>query len=84
MFFSPLQLDNTLNYDPHKYFLNFPMAHITADDSPKNIYLDFSSGDTVDTETKEIGRRWITSRDLSNSQFPPEFYCDSKFIASTE
>ena len=50
--FSPLKSDTTVNYDTHKYFLNFPMAHLTASTSPKNPCVDFYSGDTVDTDMK--------------------------------
>ena len=63
-FINPLQSDSTMNYDIHKYFLKFPMAHLTTGASPKKICLDFSSGDTVDLDMKEIGRRRIPSRDL--------------------
>ena len=53
-----------MNSDPHKYFLNFHMAHLTVADSPKNLCLEFYSGETVDINIKEIGRMRITSRDL--------------------
>ena len=36
-----LQLDSTVKYAPHKYFLNFPIAHFTASDSPKKYVLTF-------------------------------------------
>ena len=62
-----LKYDSKVNYDPHKYLMNFPMAHITVADSTTKIYLHFYIGDTVDVEMKEIGRRRIPSRDLSNS-----------------
>ena len=48
---------------------------------PKKMRLVFSSGDTVDLKMKEISRRRIPSRDLSNSHFPLTFSCDSGFIA---
>ena len=51
-FWSPLKSDSTVNTDTHKYFLIFPIAHLTVASSPKNIYLDFSSGNTVDIEMK--------------------------------
>ena len=73
-----------MNSDPHKYFLNSPIAHLTADTSPTKLCLDFSSGDTFDLEMKEIGRRRIHSREFSNSQFTLYFYFDSDFIASYE
>ena len=57
IFFSPLQSESTVSSDPHKYFLKFPMDHLTVADHPTNIYLDFSSGDTIDIEIKEIGYR---------------------------
>ena len=73
-----------MNYDTHKYFINFPMSHITVYASTTKLCLDFFSCDTVDIEMKEIGRSRISSRDLSNSYFPPEFSCASDFIASSE
>ena len=73
-----------MNYDPHKYFLNFPMAHLTAAASPKNLHLDFFSGDTVNLEMKEISRRHIPSRDFPNSHLPPYFSCASDFLDSSE
>ena len=82
--FSPLKSDSTVNYDPQKYFLNFPAAHLNAATSPTKICLDFSSGDTVDIEMKDIGRKRIPSRDLSNSQFLASFSYASGFIASSE
>ena len=42
------------------------MAHLTAAEYPTKPCLYFFSGDTVDLEMKEIGRRRIPSRDLSN------------------
>ena len=71
----PLQSDSTISSDPHKYILNFSMDQLTVDASPTNLCLDFSSGKTVDLKIKEIGRRRIPSRDLSNLHFPPSFYC---------
>ena len=72
-----------MNSDTHKYFLKFPMAQLTAAASPKNICLDFYSGNTVDIDMKEIGRRRIPSRYLSNSHFLPDFSCTSDFLASS-
>ena len=40
------------------------MEHLTVDDSPTKLCLEFSSGDNVDIDMKDIGRRRITSRDL--------------------
>ena len=51
-FCSPLQDDSNVNYDPHNYFLNFPMDHLNADTYPTKLCLDFSSGYTVDHEMK--------------------------------
>ena len=79
----PLKYDSTVNYDPHKYFMNFPTAHLTSDASPTKLCLDFSSGKTVDLEMKDIGRRWILYIELSNSHFLTSFYCASSFIASS-
>ena len=64
--YSPLQSDRTVNSDPHKYFLKFPMYHLTAAVYPTKLCLDFYTDKTVDIEIKYIGRRRITSRDLSN------------------
>ena len=63
-FCSALQLDSTVNYVTHKYFINFTMDQHTATASPKRLYLEFSSGYTVDIEIKEIYHRRIPSRDL--------------------
>ena len=60
------------------------MDHLTASASTKYICLEFSRGDTIDIEMKDIGCRSIPSRDLSNSKFPPAFYFVSNFIASTD
>ena len=79
-----LKYDSKVNYDPHKYLMNFPMAHITVADSTTKIYLHFYIVDTVDVEMKEIGRRRIPSRDLSNSHLTLYFYCTSNFLASAE
>ena len=68
IFCSPLKSDSTVNYDPHKYFLDFSMAHLTTAASLTKLFLDFSSGDTVDIEMKDIGCRHIPSREFSNSQ----------------
>ena len=73
-----------MNFSPHKYFLNFPTNDLTASYSPTKVYLEFSSGDSNDIEMKEIVRRPIPSRDLSNLHFPPYFSCDSDFIASAK
>ena len=78
----PLQSDSNVNYDPHKYFLNFPMAHLTEAASPTKVCIKFFSRNPVDIEMEEIVRRRITSRDLSNSHFPPSFSWDYAFIAS--
>ena len=51
-FCSPLQSDSTVNYDPQKYFLNFPMAYLTVSCYPTKICLDFSSGDIFDIDMK--------------------------------
>ena len=83
-FFSPLQYDSTSNSDPHMYFLNFPMAYLTVAVSTKKLCLEFYSRDTFDIEMKDIGCRHIPSRDLSNSHFPPYFYCASDLPASSE
>ena len=50
--FSPLQYDSTVNSDPHKYFLDFPMDYLTADAYTTKVCLDFSSGYTVDIDIK--------------------------------
>ena len=55
-----------MNSDTHKYFIKFTMDHLTTADSQTKICLEFSSRDTVNLEMKEIGRRRIASRDLSN------------------
>ena len=60
------------------------MDHLTTATSPTKSLLELSSGDTVDIEIKEIGRKRIHSRDSSNSHFKQAFYCASKFIDSTE
>ena len=60
------------------------MAHLTAAAFPTNLCLDFYIGDTVDIGMKDIGRRRIPSRDLSNSHFLPSFSCASDFIAPSE
>ena len=51
-----------MNYDTEKYFLNLPIAHLTVADFTTKICIDFSSGDTVHIEMKEIGRRRIPFR----------------------
>ena len=81
---SPLQFYSTVNCYPQKYFLNFPMGNLTSAASPTRLCLEFSSGDAVDIEMKEIGCRQIPSRELSNSNFPPSLCCDSEFIYSIE
>ena len=68
----------TVNYATHKYFLKFSIDHLTADDSPTKLYLEFSSGDTVDLDMKEICRRRIPSKDFSNSNFLPSFSFSGK------
>ena len=68
--------------DPHKYFLNFLMARITAAASPTKLCLEVSSVDTVDIEMEEIGRICIISSNLSNSHFLPSFSYVSHFIVS--
>ena len=83
-FCSPLQLDSIVNSAPHKYFINFPISHLNAAASTTKLCIDFSSSDTVDIKMKEIIRRQIPSRDLSNSHFSPDFYCASAFLASTK
>ena len=60
------------------------MAHITAAASPTKLCLDFSSVDTFDLKMKEIGRRWILSRDLTNSHFLTTFSCAYDFIDFSE
>ena len=50
------------------------MDHLTAASSPTKLRLDFFSGYTVDIDMKEIDRRCISSRDLSNSHFPLSFF----------
>ena len=60
------------------------MTHLTVAASPTKPYIDFSGGNTVDLDMKEIGCRRITSRDLSNSHFPTSFSCASDFLAYTD
>ena len=79
-FSSPLQWDSTMNYALPNYYLNFTLAHLTVATSSKKQCLDFSSGDTVDIEMKEIGLRRIPSRDLSNSHFSPTFLVPITFF----
>ena len=82
--FSPFRSDSTVNYTPHKYFLNFMMEHLTVDDSPTKLCLEFSCGDTVDIDIKKVGHRCIPSRYLSNLHFSLSFSCASNFIASID
>ena len=51
-FFILLQLDSTLNSDPLKNFLNFPISHLAVSVSTTKLCLEFSSDDTVDLEMK--------------------------------
>ena len=51
---------------------------------PTKTCLEFSSGDTVDLEMKEISRRHIPYRDMSNSHFPLIFSCAYEFLASSD
>ena len=81
--FSPLKLDIAVNSVTKKFFINFLMAHFTADASPAKVYLELYSVDTIDLQMKEIGRRRIF-RDLSSSHFLPDFSCTSDFLASAE
>ena len=60
------------------------MAYLTADDSPTNTCLNVSSSYTVNIDKKQICRRRITSREFSNSHFPPSFSCAYEFLASTD
>ena len=46
--------------------------------------IEFPGGDTIDLDIKDIGRRRIPSRDLSNSHLLTSFYCASDFIASSD
>ena len=73
-----------MKYDLQKYFLNFPVTHLTADASPTKLCLEFSSGDTIDLKMNEIGHRRIISRHLKNSHFPLSFYCASDFLVSDD
>ena len=73
-----------MNSSPNKYPPKFPMAHLTLSASPTKMCLDFSSGNTVDIDMKDIGRRRIISRDFPNSHFSSSFYFSSDFIASAE
>ena len=83
-FCSPLQLYSIVNSDPHKYFSNFPIYHLTVADSPTKLCLKLSRVDIVDLEMKQIGRRHIPYRDFSNSQFLQYFSCASNFLVSPE
>ena len=60
------------------------MAHLNTADSPTKLCLDIISGDTVDIEMKEIGRRHFPFRDVSNQHFLPVFSFAYIFLASTE
>ena len=73
-----------MNYDPNKYFMNFPMAHLTAFSFPAELCIDFYSGNTVDLDMKDIGRRRITSRELTNSHFPTSFSCACDLLSLSE
>ena len=73
-----------MNYDTHKYFLNFIMAHTSESSSPTKLCIEFSSDKTFDIETKEIGRRCIPFRNVLNYNFPQDFYCASNFLDSTK
>ena len=73
-----------MNSYPHNYFLNFSISQVTVAASTTKLYPDFSSGNNVDLDMKEIGHRRIPSRDFSNSHFSPAFYCASDFIAFYE
>ena len=82
--FSPLQLESTVNSATNRYLLNLPIDHINASAFNKNICLDFSSGEAIVIQMKEIGNNRITHRELSNSHFPTYISCDSLFIDSNE
>ena len=71
IFCSTLKSDITVNYATHKDFLKLPMTHLNAADSPTKLCIEFSSGNTVDLETKGICCSCIPSKDLSNSHTPP-------------
>ena len=60
------------------------MDHFNADSFPSNICINFSSGNTVDLNTKEIFRRKITSKDWSNLQFTLLFSCAYDLIDSVD
>ena len=59
-----MQSFSTAKFVPHKYFLNFKIAHLTEVDSTIKIWLDFSSGETIDLEIKEVGHKRSPSRHL--------------------
>ena len=78
--FSPLKLNTTLDYDKHKDPPKFPMSHLTTTDSLTKLYLDFSSGDTINLKIREIGHRSIPSGYLSNSHVLLPFLVPLHFL----
>ena len=42
-----------MNCYPHKYFMDFPIDHLTMDHYPKNMCLEFSSGYIVDLDMEK-------------------------------
>ena len=64
IFFTPLQYNSTVKSAPQKYFLNFLMSCLTVGYSHTKLCVNFSIGDTVGIDMKEIGCRHSSSRDL--------------------
>ena len=55
-----------MNSASYKHFLTFSMDHLNEAASTIKPCIDFSGGETIDIEMKEMGRRRIPSGYLSN------------------
>ena len=78
--FSLLQSASNVNYGPRKYFMNFPMDHLTVAASPPKLCTDLSIGENIDIDMKDTGRICIPSRDLSNSHFLMSIFVPLVFL----
>ena len=60
------------------------MDYLVVAASLTNLCLNFFSDETVALDIEKNGRKRVPSRDLSNSNLSPYFYCDFEYVAPTE
>ena len=83
-FFIPLQYDSTMSYAPHKYFLKFIMAHLTAYNCTKTYILNSKVVTPLILRWKKLVVGVLLPGTFQICTFQCPFLVPLTFFASTE